>query len=166
MPRKITEKAFEVWVEDAGNVEHVLELIAGSGGKKGLTLQQASLAVKQPFNCLHKYFHSTPERLKSYEEARRAWADSKMDEAIELVDDVSEDKDAVAKVKLQCEVRHNQAKAYHRDRWGDRLQVEKTVKHEVDAGLVGTIGDLLKFGKRAPVTLEHEVPALPEKVER
>ncbi len=155
MPRKQTIQAFEEWVKDEENVAGVLDLIAGSDGKKGLTLQKASLAVKKPFNCLHQYFHSTPERLERYEAARRAWADAKMDEALELADDVAEDKDAVAKAKLQVEVRHNQAKAYHRDRWGDTLRVEKTVTHEVDAGLVGTIGDLLRVAKRPAVTLEN-----------
>lgn len=129
MARRVTIKAFEGWIAAAENEAAVLELIAG-----GLTLQKVSTKLKQPYVCLHEHFHGTPERLALYEKARKAWADSKMDEALELADGVREDRDAVAKVKLQVETRHNQAKAYHRERWGERLQVEKSVSVTVDAG--------------------------------
>lgn len=151
MARKLTVRAFEKWAEDEANVSDVLMRVAD-----GLTLQKAAVAVKQPYTCLHGFFHSTPELEGRYLAARRAWADRKQDEALEIADAVKPDRDHVAKAKLQVETYHNQAKAYHRERWGETLRVEKTVTHEVDAGLVGTIGDLLRVAKRPAVTIENE----------
>lgn len=129
MVRKVTAAKFEAWIADEENVLLVLDLIAG-----GKTLQKSALEVKQPYTCLHGYFHGTKENLALYEGARKAWADAVMDEAMRIADGVAPDRDAVAKAKLRVEVRHNQAKAYHRDRWGDRVQVEKAVAVTVDAG--------------------------------
>lgn len=117
-------------------------------------MQKASVAVKQPYTCLHPFFHSTPELQGRYEAARKAWADGQMDEAVEIADAVGADKDEVAKAKLRCDVRYNQAKAYNRERWGDKLHVERDVTLTVDAGLVGLANELL-LEKRAPLVLEN-----------
>lgn len=150
MARKITVRAFAAWIEDEVNLAEVLRRIAG-----GLTLQKAAVAVKQPYTCLHEFFHSTPERQGRYEAARKAWADAKMDEAIALVDGVAPDRDHVAKAKLQVETYHNQAKAYHRDRWGETLRVERAVGVPSDAGLLGFASELLELVKTGAV------PSLP-----
>lgn len=142
MARQVTRRAFAQWIEDEANVSLVLERVAG-----GLTLQKAAVSVKQPYTCLHEYFHGTPENEARYLAARKAWADAKQDEALELADGVEADRDAVAKAKLQVEVRHNQAKAYHRDRWGDRVQVEKSVTVGVDAALLGRADELLRLAE-------------------
>jgi len=140
MVRKVTIAAFERWIEDEENVETVLRLIS-----EGTHLHKACVVVKQPYNCLHAYFHSTPERLERYVGARKAWADRKMDEAMDLADGAKPDKGHVAKAKLQVETRENQAKAYHRERWGDQVKVEREVNVGVDAGLLGVAGDLLRL---------------------
>jgi hypothetical protein len=149
MARKTTIKAFEAWIATDENEAVVLDRISG-----GLTLQKTALAVKQPFTCLHGYFHSTPERLARYDAARRAWADAQMDEALEIADGVAEDRDAVSKAKLRVETRQNQAKAYNRERWGERVQVEKSVSVTVDAGPATRF--LREMAKR-----ELEVESLP-----
>lgn len=114
MARQITIKAFEGWIANPDNVEDVLEKIA-----EGATLQKVSREMKQPYTCLHRFFESTDERKAAYAAARKAWADSKQDEAMEIADEVLADKDEVAKAKLRVEVRQNQARAYHKERWGD-----------------------------------------------
>jgi hypothetical protein len=86
--RKVTIAAFEKWIAEDGNEDLVLEKIAS-----GTTLRNAAFAVKQPYTCLHPYFHSTPERQARYDTARKAWADAKMDQAMDIVDDVKPDRD-------------------------------------------------------------------------
>jgi hypothetical protein len=83
MVRKVTQAKFEAWIAEGTNEEEFLASIAG-----GLTLQKAALKVKQPFNCLHAFFHATPERQAKYDAARKAWADGQMDEAHEIADEV------------------------------------------------------------------------------
>ena len=160
MVRKVTAEKFELWVANEENVLAVLDLISG-----GKTLQKAALEVKQPYTCLHEYFHRTPENLARYEGARKAWADAVMDEAMRIADGVAPDRDAVAKAKLRVEVRQNQAKAYHRDRWGDRVHVEKSITVSADAALLGRASDLLRIATEkvvGGVELAGDREALPE----
>ena len=152
MARKSTVLAFQEWVKVEANVDRVLELVAG-----GMTLAKAGLAVKQPYTCLHPYFHSTQELEARYVAARKSWADVKQDEAMVIADEVKADKNEVAKAKLRVDVRQAQAKAYYPDRWAERVKVEKDVSVTVDAGLVGLAGDLLKKRlSRPPVTIQGE----------
>lgn len=150
MARQVTVRAFEEWIKDAANVERVLELIAG-----GKTLQKAALAVKQPYTCLHPFFHDGAEMEKKYGAARKAWVDFKNDELVAKVEAVKPDRDHVAKLKLESDVIANQSKAYHRERWGERLQVEKNVNVSADAALIGTVAQLLLSGRKRPgVTID------------
>lgn len=152
MARKTTIAKFQEWIAAEGNEASVLELIAG-----GLTLQKASVSVKQPYTCLHEWFHRA-ENEPRYLAARKAWADAKQDEAIALVEGVKPDRDHVAKVKLQAEVYANQAKAYHRERWGEKVQVEKSVSVLVDAG------PATRLLRELQQLEEKVVPALPAPV--
>lgn len=153
MARKTTIKAFDGWIAVEANLAEVLDRISG-----GLTLQKVSSVMKQPYTCLHEYFHSAPERLELYLKARRAWADSKQDESIQIVKDVPADRDEIAKAKLQVETFHNQAKAYHRERWGDRVQVEKSVSVTADEALLGVAGDLLRLVRKPRTGVVIEQP--------
>ena len=150
MARKTTIKAFEGWIADVANEARVLELVAG-----GLTLQKTSVAVKQPYTCLHRHFHSTGELEARYLAARKSFADGKMDENHAIADGVKPDRDHVAKAKLRVEVNTAAAKAYHRERWGEKVQVEKSVVVSADAALVGFARELL--AKRRPLVLENEI---------
>ena len=143
MARKVTIEKFRAWIADEANVEVVLETIAG-----GLTLQKTAVALKQPYTCLHAYFHETPEREARYLAARKSWADRMQDEALEIADTVPADKDEVAKAKLRVEVRDLQAKAYHRERWGERLQVDAGSQAPADEKLLGFASELLKLVKQ------------------
>lgn len=156
MARKVTIAAFEKWAEEPGNVEGVLEKISG-----GMTLRNAAFAVKQPYTCLHPYFHSTPERQARYDAARKSWADFQMDEALKIADDVKPDRDHVAKAKLRIDARQVSAKAYYRDRWGEKLQVEKSVAVSVD---VGPATRLLEEARKRELEV-IEVPALEKRID-
>ena len=153
MARKVTIKAFNEWVKDEAHVASVLEIVAG-----GLTLQKASRVVHQPFTCLHGYFESTPELKDRLAGARRAWVQSRKDSLVEKVDELKPDKDHVARLKLEHEIIDNQAKAYHREMWGERLQVDKTVTVGVDRELLASVDELLRLAD------ERVVPALPSDV--
>lgn len=142
MARKTTIRAFEEWVKDASNVDRVLELIAG-----GVTLHKAAVAVKQPYTCLHPFLHSTPEIEARYLAARKAWVDLKKDQAFEIAENVEPDRDHVAKAKLQIDVIDNQAKAYHREKWGDKVQVDRSGGAPADEKLLGFASELLKLVK-------------------
>lgn len=143
MARKVTVAAFEVWIAEESNVQLVLDRIVG-----GLTLQKTAVALKQPYTCLQGYFHSTPERLARYEAALAAYADYLQGEAKEIADTVKPDRDHVAKARLQVDVRQNQAKALNRERWGDRLQIEKSVTHGLDEALLGRAEELLRLPEK------------------
>jgi len=56
----------------------------------------------------------------------------------------------VAVKKLQVDVAKWLASRYDRGRFGESVRVEKSVTFEVDAGLVGTIGELLQVRAIAP----------------
>jgi len=144
MARQDTIKSFwEVWVKDEANVQRVLDLIAG-----GTTLHKVTAQMKKvPYRELHAFLH-TPEMLPRYEAARKAWADAKQDQAMEIVENVKPDRDHVAKAKLQVETIQNQAKAYHRERWGEKVAVEGGGRSAaVDAALLGTAAELLRLAK-------------------
>ena len=163
MVRKVTQAKFAEWAKDEANVRGVLELVA-----TGTTLHKAAVVVKQPYMCLYPLFHNGGAFEEDYKVARRAWADARKDMAIAIAEDVKADRDHVAKAKLQIDTIDNQAKAYHRERWGERVQVEQTLNVGVDVGLVGTMGELLL--KRKPALEDKgrviEAEALPAPKEK
>jgi hypothetical protein len=163
MARKETIKSFELWISLPGSAEEVLDLIAG-----GLTLQKAAVAVGQPYTCLHTYFHSTEARLGLYLAARKAWADSVQDESMEIADGVPADRDAVAKAKLRVEVRQNQARAYHSERWGEKQDKGSggmTVIVDRSCGGAVRVGVMDAGGNKAAIELSGaEASAIPAEI--
>ena len=159
MARKITIKAFGAWVADEANVVDVLERLAENH------LHKVAVAVKQPYTCLYAYFDSTPELRARYEAACRARVSRRADETQDIADAVKPDRDHVAKAKLRIEVRHHHAKSYNPERWGDRLQIDKSVTAGVDQFLLGRADELLRLANEKVVAgaeLVGEVsPALP-----
>lgn len=152
MPRQKTVRAFEEWVQDEANVEEVLRRVMA-----GTKLSKLCAEIKRPYTLLYPFLHSTPELKARYEAALAGRADDLMHETLEIADGVkgAEEPAVVSAAKLRIETRQKIASGWNRERYGDTLRVEKTVTHTVDAGLVGTIGDLLKVGRRTPVTIEN-----------
>ncbi len=156
MPRKKTIAAFEEWAKDDANIEEVLRRVMG-----GTKLSRLCAEIKRPYTLLYPYLHSTLELQKRYEAALAARADDLMQETLEIADSVRKTKipARVGAAKVAIETRQALASGWNRERYGETLRVEKTVTHEVDAGLVGTIGDLLRL-KRPALTIDQPM-ALP-----
>lgn len=152
MPRQKTVRAFEEWVKDESNIDEVLRRVMG-----GTKLSKLCAEIKRPYTLLYPYLHSTPELKGRYEAALAARADDLMHETLEIADSVRKTKipARVGAAKVAIETRQALASGWNRERYGETLRVEKTVTHGVDAGLVGTIGDLLRVSKREPVTLDN-----------
>jgi len=152
MPRQKTVRAFEEWVSDEANIEEVLRRVMG-----GTKLSKLCVEIKRPYTLLYPYLHSTPELQKRYEAALAGRADDLMHETLEIADSVRGTDEAaqVSAAKLAVETRQKLASGWNRERYGETLRVEKTVTHEVDAGLVGTIKDLMRAGKRPRVTVDN-----------
>ena len=69
----------------------------------------------------------------------------------------------MAKAKLQIEVRGSLAAHWDRERYGERIQVDKSVSVTVDAGLLGTAADLLRVAStREEQVIEGETLTLPK----
>jgi hypothetical protein len=162
LARKTTIKAFEEWIDEE-KVDGVIAMISG-----GMTLREVSLALKQPYTCLQSHLRSTPELIERYNQALKDYADAVEGENKEIADNVLADRDEVAKAKLQIEVRRGHAKALNRERWGEHVQVEKSITVGADTALLGKAADLLhrltqkteKVIEGAELVVEGTPPAL------
>lgn len=152
MPRKKTVRAFEEWVKDPKNVDRVIERV--TGGEK---LEKICVDVKQPYTCLYPYLHSTPELKNRFDTARKARADSLVEKALTVVEEVEADKDEVAKAKLQSETYQWVAAKWDRDRYADQVRFEHVNDTPVDAALLGAAKDLLRLAVKKQGSLEKEI---------
>ena len=91
-------------------------------------------------------------RWAAYDGALKAKSEVMAHETIDIAD-ASED------AKLQVDTRLKVAGKWHRDRYGERVQVDKSVTVGVDAGLVGFAGALLaRLGRREEKLVAQEEP--------
>lgn len=158
MPRQKTIKRFEQWKEDGANIDAFFRLIEGVGVAKPLRFRDACVALKVPYTLMHAHMKASPDLKARYDAVRAANADQFAHEAVVIADGADEESKAgVMKAKLRVDTRLALASKWDRGDYGETLRVEKTVTYGVDAGLVGTIGDLLRVAKREPVTLENEL---------
>ena len=146
MARKETVEAFNRWIADEENVAELLELIGN-----GRTLKDAAWAKRQPYTCVHAYFHSTRELEERLAKARKAWAAHAKDETISIADTCPTEPGAAARARLQIEARDGIAKAYDRELWGDKVQVERSGAVGVDAVLLKKVDDLLRLASEKVV---------------
>lgn len=160
-----TRRFFDLWVEKPENIEQFFSEMELADGSARQAFVLACRALKIPYTLMFAYVHSQPELKQRYDSFLAAMADRLATEALEDVDGaVCKDTAAAAKVKADTKLRI--AEKWDRERYGERITVDRNVNLTVDAALVGTAGDLLKsLAKRAPAVIENEVPALPEKVE-
>ncbi len=116
-------------------------------------------------------------RKAEYEAALRIAADGMALETLVIADDGSNDTyvdengnkrtdtDVIARSKLRVDARMKIAARLNRDRWGESIRVEKTVKVEADAGLLIGMGELLAR-LAAPKELNRVVATIPQEPER
>ena len=145
MPRKRTMQAWAAWVKEAKNVDDLIAMVAS-----GTQLQKACLLINQPWNLVHPYLHSTPELQKRYEEAKRAYADRKWEEKLEVADKAQDSRSmpAVAAAKLKVEVLHEDAVAWNRERYGQTVKVQgERSAPGADQALLGFATELLRLVK-------------------
>jgi hypothetical protein len=157
MPRLKTIRAFERWSQDEANVEDLLRRVAG-----GTKLQKACLEVKQPYTCVYPFLHSTPELKARYEAALSAVAEGLVQDALEIAHDPKRkiEQAAVADRKLRIETNQRTATWWNRERYGERLDVHRTIEASADDALLGTVGELLRLAeqRRLPEKVVAEVP--------
>lgn len=157
MVRKVTIARFEEWRAKPENVEAFFRLMEGREGKKPLRFRDACFELKVPYTLMHGFIHADDGLKRRYERLLEALADQLAHERLEIADKVKPDRDEVAKAKLQCEVRESLESKWYRERYGDKIQIEKNVNVSVDAGLLGTAADLLRMASTAqPRVIESE----------
>lgn len=114
-------------------------------------------------------------RKSEYEAALRVAADGMAFETLTILDEA--DPETVGVAKARSDGRWRIASRLNRDRWGERVVVEKSVRVEVDAGLVGfagalldrlsggrVVGEVAQSGAARALELEAEAPELAETV--
>lgn len=154
MPKKKTIKAFGEWVKVPGNIDLVIERVTGGQKLEKVCLQAD---IKQPYTLLYPYLHSTAELKNRFDTARKARADALVEKALTVVDGVKASKDAVAKAKLQSETYQWVAAKWDRDRYADKVQVERPAESVADAALLGAAKDLLRLAVQKQPQLQEKV---------
>lgn len=161
MPRQKTVRAFDEWVTDAANIDEVLRRVMG-----GTKLSKLCVEIKRPYTLLYPYLHSTPELKARYEAALAARADDLMHETLEIADALkgSDSAPEVAAGKVRIDTRQKIASGWNRERYGEQVQINKTVSVGVDIGLRGRASELLAKISGGSRILEAEtVEQLPER---
>jgi len=77
--------------------------------------------------CFSEVLHSNPDRKRQVEAARRDGATALLEQAIEIADDVREDKDANAKAKLKADVRVRIAAMFDPERFGTKAGAQVNI---------------------------------------
>jgi hypothetical protein len=167
MVQKRTVARFELWRQVPGNVDRFLEMLEkpreGEEGKSAyVSFRDACHELRLPYLLMYRMVHDTPELLERYEGILRARSHHMVEQTVEIADEVEPDRDHVAKAKLQVEVRQAAASYWDRERYGQRIQVEKSVNVTVDAGLLGRAAELLGEVEVPERVVEGETLTLPE----
>ncbi len=145
--RPFKRKMLEL-IRDRGGFAPILERIAA-----GETLK----SIAKDYGCSPSFMHYLctfphgSKRNELYREARRASATAHMEAALEIVDTVPLDRDAIARAKLQVEHRRVMAAAFDRELFGDTKN---------GPAVVFNAGELYMQALQSPVT---SGPALPAK---
>ena len=128
-----------------------------------MTLKQIAAEWQLPKGRFVEWFTTTYADL--YDAALKVVAAEIALEALEIADEQNEvvkesggtyDPD-VGRDKLRIDTRLKLASKFDRARYGETVRVEKTVSIGVDAGLLGTAGELLRLVASKPQrVIEHE----------
>lgn len=123
-----TMKRFEEWRKDPENIEAFLELLWE------MRFRDACFAIKWPYTLLYPLIHDGGELEARYEAIEKAKAHRFREEAVEIADEVKEERDPIAKAKLRIDVRMQQAATLDRNRYADRVEHKHKHEHTFDLG--------------------------------
>jgi hypothetical protein len=148
-------------VRDPGPMARFREIVADTSTMgeivhrlaDGKTLKRIAKDWGIPYGRLAEWVTEDRERSEQYAMALAIWVDSLAQESVGIADDVEEDRDAVAKAKLQTSVRMGLATRLNRQRYGD------AVEHKV-SGSVSLIAVLSGLPRTGAVMDLGEIPAL------
>lgn len=160
MARKRTMQLFEEWSRHPENIEAFWARLEAD---EKLTFRDACYSGRIPYMAMYRLVHDTPAILERYQGILKARAHQAIEQTVAIADEVKPEKDEVAKAKLQVETRQAAASYWDRERYGQRVQVDKSVSVHVDAGLVGLAGDLLKLASTREKVVEGQTLTLPVK---
>jgi hypothetical protein len=125
---------------------------------EGETLKQIAKAWQVPYGRFAEWIVEDRERSEQYSAALKLWGDALAQEMVQIADGAEADRDAVAKAKLQTDVRMRLASKWARDRYGESTEV----RHTGSVSLVAILSGL----PRSPVIDVTPVEALPAPVDQ
>jgi hypothetical protein len=166
MALKRTQERFALWVQIPGNVDGFFEALEALDPEAGKAVAFRDTCVKcdVPYTLMHAFVHGREDLKARYEAILAARADALVAEALEDVAEAN-DRDSAAAAKVKADTKLRIASKWDRGRYGEHIQVEKSVSVTADAGLLEGMGALLDVAKakrslRAPRLIEGEsVPA-------
>ena len=145
----------ERWeAERAGAVEVIFQRVAD-----GETLKEVCKSRRWPYSVVARWVGETPEAARMYKLALELWADALATETVGIADRT--DATEVGLGKLQTDVRLKVASRLHRERYGDRVEINGTVKHQhsliaILSGM-GAAAPERVVEEVAPATINHEM---------
>ena len=114
----------ERWEAEKGAaVEVIFQRVAD-----GETLKGVCKSRRWPYSVVARWVGETPEAAKAYRLALELWADALATETVGIADRT--DATEVGLGKLQTDVRLKVASRLHRERYGDRVEINGMVKHQ------------------------------------
>lgn len=122
----------------------------------GETLKAIARSWQIPYGKFAEWIVEDSERSAMYSGALKLWGDALAQEVVQIADEVEADRDAVAKAKLQAQVRMQLAGKWNRERYGESTEV----KHTGSVSLVAILSGLPR-GREIDVTPAGATGALP-----
>jgi hypothetical protein len=145
----------------------------------GLSLKRSCLkhGISDKYHSLMRLIHGDKQIREVYDDARELWAESFLDDTIDIADDSSEDRlengkinhEVVNRSKLRIDARWRAMGAMVKKRFGDNkhVEVEGSISFSHIAMLTGARKRLEKLHPgtvqgKVPVTIEHETGEVAE----
>lgn len=126
---------------------------APAKGERYSTLNDIARAWKVPKGRFTQWF--TTEHAELYDAALKVRACDLATDALQAALDATPETVGVA--KLRAEIALKVASKWDRARYGEAVKVEREVNIHVDAGLLGTVGDLLKLSEVRAIPLPERI---------
>ena len=125
----------------------------------GDTLKEIAEGWQVPYGRLAQWIVEDRTRSEQYNAALAIWADALAQETVGIADDVTADRDEVAKAKLKTHVRMALAGKWNRPRYGDSTEV----KHTGHVSLVAILSSM-PSGNVYELPAQTSLEKIPEKI--